>query len=581
MRTPLIPNDAPFNEDQRSWIDGFFAGLNASRFGLDHEKDANSGAVADTINILFGTQTGNAEDLANQASSIASERGLSSEVSELDSIDMKKLSQMKNAIVVVSTYGEGEMPDNANIFWENLSAETAPRLEGLSFSVLALGDTGYDDFCQAGKLIDTRLEQLGAKRVKERIDCDVDYEEIATTWLNTAIPTEQKSYENQVSQEAEVVSQKPTKVKWNKKNPFFSKVIENLKLSGDQSQKDIRHVAFDLADSDINYEAGDAVGIIPVNDTGLVTAILDRLKVNFDCSVEGFDKSIGDLLRTEFEIMTPSNDLVTEVEKQARNPELTAAINDKDSLNTFLWGKDILDLLNINSNLMLTPAKFIQLLRPLQHRAYSISSSSLAFPNQVHLTVSAVRWDYRGRLHKGVASTYLADQVSTGDLAGIFLTPNKNFRVPKDDSLPMIMVGPGTGVAPFRAFLQERQEKGATGTNWLFFGDQHKNCDFLYEREMEEMIELGVLNRLDLAFSRDQPNKVYVQDKMRENGKELFSLLEQGGHFYVCGDASKMAKDVDETLFEVVKKHGNFTMDKASEYIKNLKLDKRYVRDVY
>ena len=581
---PHIPTDAPFNIQQRMWLDGFISGLHSQRVVAEKNKTPALQQNVSKMDILYGTQTGNAESLANDAASIAESRGYKTSVHELDSVDMHALSNMEHALIVVSTYGEGEMPDNAQIFWDAVKAETAPRLEKLNYAVLALGDTSYDEFCHAGKLIDTRLEQLGALRMSQRIDCDVDYEAPAASWLDeTILPATISSTDSNKTEVHEKSIQKTEikKSKWNKKNPFISKIIENNLLSGQGSAKEIRHLSFDLSGSEIKYEAGDALGIMPKNANDLVEKILDRLNKSFDDAVEGFDKSIGQLLTSDFEIMSPSRELVYEIEKLFADRELSDAIKAKEKLEKFLWGKDILDLLNLNSDLKIEPMKFLSWLKPLQHRAYSISSSPNVFDQEVHLTVAAVRWNYNDREHKGVASTFLADDGLSGATAGIFLLPNKNFRIPKDDSVPMIMVGPGTGIAPFRAFLQERQIRGASGNNWLFFGDQHRKTDFLYENELNAMSNSGLLSRFDLAFSRDQSEKIYVQNKMIEQGKNLFGAIEEGGCFYVCGDASRMAKDVDKTLHQIIIEHGGLSPESAAEYVKNLKRDKRYLRDVY
>ncbi|MEM6622311.1 MAG: sulfite reductase flavoprotein subunit alpha [Pseudomonadota bacterium] len=577
MNVPLFPKDAPFSEDQRSWISGFMAGVSTRLLGGDDA--ASTGQVAaKPLDILFGTQTGNAEAVAEEAAALARTRGFAPKVADLDAIEMDQLAEMENLIVVVSTYGEGEMPDNAQIFWDALAAPTAPRLENLQYGVLALGDTSYEHFCQAGKLIDTRLEQLGAKRLAARVDCDIDYEEIATNWLAGAVPDAGPG-----TAPVEDAPVTPAKSGWNRKNPYISTLVDNHNMSGAKSGKEIRHIAFDLGDSGMTYEAGDALGVMPVNAPELVQTWLARLGADYDTAIAGKDACLGDLLTTGLEFMTPSRELIRAVEGLAHDPELSHVVGngDKEALEAFLWGKDALDLLNIKPDLALDPAEVVSWLKPLQHRAYSISSSPKAHPGEVHLTVAAVRWMYEGRQHKGVCSTFLADHAPEGASAGIFMSPNKAFRVPQDDDLPMIMVGPGTGVAPFRAFLEERRERGANGMNWLFFGDQHRECDFIYEDEIAEMSTSGLLTRLDLAFSRDQAAKIYVQNRMIENGRDLFGLLEEGGHFYVCGDATRMARDVDAALHEIVATHGGLSEEAAGEYVNKLKKDKRYVRDVY
>ena len=581
---PNIPKDAPFSGSQRMWLDGFFAGLQAQNFGAAAVEESAVAKSVSTMNILYGTQTGNAEALAEDASYIANGLGYKSEVSELDMVDVSLLSKMENLLVVVSTYGEGEMPDNANIFWEALQAETAPRLDNLNYAVLALGDTSYDEFCHAGKLIDMRLEQLGASRLAPRIDCDVDYEDAAAAWLDETIKPPQNSdlelHSGAISSAANH-SPNTSKSIFTRKNPFKSNLLDNRLLSGRGSAKEIRHLSFDLAGSDIKYETGDAIGIMPRNAPDLVDDLLARIGATYDDEFSGKDLSLGQILTDTVEVMTPSKDLIQAISERACNAALNQVIDDKEGLDEFLWGKDTLDLLNLNPDLKFDPEEFLSWLRPLQHRAYSISSSPNIVGNEVHLTVAAVRWNPNGREHRGVASTFLADQVNIGQTAGIFLSPNKNFRVPEDNKVPMIMVGPGTGIAPFRAFLQEREYRNSSGMNWLFFGDQHRDTDFLYENELSEMSKSGLLDRLDLAFSRDQQEKIYVQHRMLEQGKDLYAAIQDGGYFYVCGDASKMAKDVDDALCQVVQDHGNMSQELAVEYVNNMKLEKRYLRDVY
>ncbi|MCP4206572.1 MAG: sulfite reductase flavoprotein subunit alpha [Shimia sp.] len=578
-KVPYIPEDAPFSGEQKTWLGGFLAGLH-SRLVAGGGAAAPAAEATDVkyLDILFGTQTGNAESVTEDAAALAKTKGFTPRLAEMDDVSMEQLATMKNLIVVVSTYGEGEMPDNAHIFWDALSASTAPRLENLTYGVLALGDTSYDEFCQAGKLVDTRLEQLGAKRLGARVDCDVDFEDAAEAWIAATIPDA-----GSVSAAAPAAEAPPKKEKsgWGRKNPYLSTMLDNHVVSGAKSAKEIRHIAFDLGNSGMTYEAGDALGVMPVNAPDLVQAWLDRLGAGAETDISG--QQLGDLLTTSLEIMAPSRDLIRAIEPLAKNDELSHIVGngDKEALEHYLWSKDALDLLNLNPELALDPAQVISWLKPLQHRAYSISSSSKAHPGEVHLTVAAVRWMYENRPHSGVCSTFLADHVPEGAIAGIFMSPNKSFRVPEDDSVPMIMVGPGTGVAPFRAFLEERRERAASGVNWLFFGDQHRASDFIYEDEISAFSASGLLTRLDLAFSRDQAEKVYVQHRMVENGKDLFAQLEEGGYFYVCGDATRMARDVDGALHHIIETQGGMSSEAAIEYVNRLKRDKRYVRDVY
>ncbi|WP_338564664.1 sulfite reductase subunit alpha [Erwinia sp. E_sp_W01_6] len=585
MKIPYIPEDAPFNGDQKSWLAGFLAGLHSRLLVLEDKQQVVSGtsSTATTqLHILFGSQTGNAEALAQSAAKAARAQGLVPVVQGLGEVDIEVFATMRHVLVITSTYGEGEMPDNAQLFWQAISASTAPRLEQMHFAVLAIGDTGYDGFCQAGKFIDMRLEQLGAKRVSDRIDCDIDYEEPSEQWISTSMPQFAASAGSSGTA-LENLPEAPVIPGSNKQNPYAAALITNSRLSGTNSGKDIRHFEFDLTDSGLKYEAGDALGVIPVNDPALVKLLLAQLNSDYDTPVSGFDRSLGDLLTYQFEISEPSRKLIEWVGQNTTNQELRHVLqhDDKDALGVWLWGKDSLDLLQLELTRSLSIPEFVALLRPLQHRAYSISSSSKAHPHQVHLTIATLRYHSSGRPRSGVCSSYLAERVGRGEKPTIFISPNKAFRVPANGEAPLIMIGPGTGIAPFRAFLQERHAVGATGKNWLFFGDQHQEHDFIYQDELSGWQETGLLTRLDLAFSRDQSKKIYVQNRMLEQGAELFAWLEQGAYFYVCGDASRMAKDVDKALYQVITQFGGMSSERAADYVDQLKKEKRYLRDVY
>ncbi len=585
MKIPYIPEDAPFNEDQRAWLNGFWAGLN-SRIIMTGQVGSAPGQTTKVVNILYGTQTGNAEILANDAADAAKGAGMTPVVESLEDVDLERFAAMERVVIITSTYGEGEMPDNAQLFWEALTATTAPRMESMNYAVLAIGDTAYDEFCEAGKLFDIRLEQLGANRVAPRVDCDVDYEDPASAWIEENLPKMIEFGSDDGPADGAVIApagKSAEKSKWTRKNPYSSVVSTNRLLSGEGSAKEIRHFEFELGDSGIKYEAGDALGVMPVNNPKLVSDILSRLGLSADTAVSGKDTDLGTLLANSLEISVPAKDLIRAIEERAGNDELSHIVThaDKEAMENFLWSKDSLDLLNINPDISFTADEFVGLLKPLQHRAYSISSSSLRNPDQIHLTIASVRYNSHGRDHGGVCSTFLADLVKEGDTSGIFLSPNKAFRVPEDNDVPMIMVGPGTGIAPFRAFLHERQERGAPGKNWLLFGDQHRSCDYIYEDEIEGMAKSGVLHKLDLAFSRDQAEKIYVQTRMKEQGADMYAWLEEGGYFYVCGDATRMAKDVDKALHEIIMEHGGKTETQSVEYVNSMKKDKRYLRDVY
>ncbi|MBK0097876.1 sulfite reductase subunit alpha [Erwinia sp. S63] len=584
MKIPYIPEDAPFNGEQKYWLAGFLAGLHSRLLVLEDKQTAPAagGATNTQLHILFGSQTGNAEALAQTAAKAARAKGLVPVVQALGEVDLDVFATMRHVLIVTSTYGEGEMPDNAQLFWQALSASTAPRLEQMHFAILAIGDTGYDGFCQAGKFFDMRLEQLGAKRVFDRIDCDIDFEEPSSAWIGDAMPQFAASAGSSGTV-LESAPEAPVIPGSNKQNPYAAALATNKRLSGESSAKDIRHFEFDLTDSGLKYEAGDALGVIPVNDAELVSLLLSELKADYETPVPGFDRNLGDLLTYQFEISEPSRKLIEWVGQNTANQELLHVLqhDDKDTLANWLWGKDTLDLLQLELKRNLSVPEFVAMLRPLQHRAYSISSSSKTHPNQVHLTIASVRYHSGGRERKGVCSTYLAERVRRGEKPAIFISPNKAFRVPANTNAPLIMVGPGTGIAPFRAFLQERQSTNAEGKNWLFFGDQHQEHDYIYEDEMNGWQQSGLLTHLDLAFSRDQEEKIYVQNRMLEKGAELYAWLQDGAYFYVCGDASRMAKDVDAALYEVVRQFGGLSSERAAAYIDQLKKDKRYLRDVY
>jgi len=580
MKTPYIPLDAPYSSTQRAWIIGFFAGM--------HTQMVQSASIVNQtdvriVNILYGSQTGNAESVANDAANLAKTHGLKAIVKSMDEIEADALATMEYLLIITSTYGEGEMPDNAQMLWDAISSETAPKLAKTNYSVLALGDTSYDLFCQAGKDWDNRLAELGATRMYDRADCDVDFEEHAQNWLTAVIPmmTSGTSTTAVVDMAQDAVE----KPQYHRKNPFPGKLLVNRIITDPSSSKETRHYEISIAGSGLRYEAGDALCVIPTNCPDLVADIIKAIgcKGDEEEPVNGELMLLKDALLSHFELKLASKEFVEEIAKRSGDQELNGilASGNKEELANYLWGRDTLDLLLQFPQVEISAAEFISLLKPLQHRAYSISSSGNVYPDSVHLTVASVRYESHGRQHKGVCSTFLADLVDDSTEVRCFFTPNKVFRVPEDNNLPMIMVGPGTGLAPFRAFLQERGFRKASGKNWLFFGDRNAATDFIYREELEAMQQTGLLTHLDLAFSRDQEAKIYVQDRMREHGAELFAWLEQGGYFFVCGDAYRMAKDVDQALHEVIANHGKLNIEQAIEYVNKLKKDKRYVRDVY
>lgn len=579
MKLPQLPLDAPYNESQRAWLNGFFAGMHTHKI---QSADSENQTDSQIIHILYGSQTGNAESVANDAANVAKTYGLKPLVKSMDEIEADALPAMDCLLIITSTYGEGEMPDNAQMLWDGVCAETMPRLEAVKYSVLALGDTGYDLFCQAGINWDNKLAELGATRVYQRTDCDVDFEEPAESWMTAVIPHMAGGAAAVVVETGARAAGKP---QYHRKNPFPAKLLVNRLLTAPSSSKETRHYEISIAGSGLTYEAGDALGVVPCNCPELVAGIIKAIGCTGDEDepVNGELMTLHEALRTHFEIKAPSKELIEEIATRSGDQELNGIIEsgDKEKLADYLWGRDTLDLLLQFPVCEFAAAEFLALLKPLQHRAYSISSSGNLYKDSVHLTVASVRYESHNRQHKGVCSTYLADLVDDATEVHCFFTPNKVFRVPEDNNLPMIMVGPGTGIAPFRAFLQERRHRNAPGKNWLFFGDRNAATDFIYRDELENFQQSGLLTRLDVAFSRDQDAKVYVQDRMLEQGAELFSWLEEGGYFFVCGDAYRMAKDVDQALHDIIAEHGRLSEQQAIDYVNQLKKDKRYVRDVY
>ena len=582
LGVPFLPDELPFNEKQKEWLGGFLAGLHSRALAAAPAISRQANEVAKPLTILFGSQTGNAESMAFAAAEAASTSGMVATVLDMDDADIHSLANQERLLVVTSTYGEGEMPDNAQALWDAVISDGAPSFANTFFSVLALGDTSYDGFCLAGKMWDERLAELGGQRIVDRVDCDVDYETPSQAWIDAVVP-EISSRGSQSNAEVVPTQSAPKKIKskFNKQNPLHSKLTNKRTLTDLSSSKEIVHFELSLEDSGEVYEAGDAIYVISPNRNDLVDEVLLALGASGDEEVG--EKSFREALMHDFEIRMPSKELVAAIAEADKNHEIAGLLDAKDNngLSEYLWGMDIVDLLKKSPLACFAPNEFAMLCKPLIPRAYSISSSINKHENEVHLTISSVRYNSNDRAHNGVCSTYLADVVNIGDTVKCYFAPNKNFSVPKDRDAPMIMVGPGTGIAPFRAFLEEREVAGADGRNWLFFGDRNANLDFIYEEELKAWVANGLLDRLDLAFSRDQKEKIYVQDRMIEHGQMLYEWLEDGAFFFVCGDASRMAKDVDKALHQVIETHGQMSGQASIDYVNALKKDKRYVRDVY
>ena len=587
---PYIPETAPFSAEQRAWLNGFLAGLYSQTGGGTAPQLNASAAPAkptEPLLVLFGSQTGTAEGLAKKFAKEAEARGFAPKVVALNEHEAGGFATAKKAVLFTSTWGDGEPPDNAANFWNWLNADSAPRLESLQFAVLGLGDKNYSDFCGASKKIDARLEALGATRLVPRGECDTDYEApakawVASLWEKLGTPA---GAATTAPESATSTAQAPVGPSaFDKANPFPARLLKNLLLNRTGSSKEVRHYEISLSGSGLNYEVGDALGIVPVNCPELVDDLLAALKCtgNELIKVGETEMPLRLAFARHYEITRPTQELITLVGERGFAEGLSPLLapDRRDDLKRWVFGRDIIDVIGLLPE-PLPLAEFLPLLRKLSPRLYSISSSPKAHPGEVHLTVGAVRYESHGRPRKGVASTFLADRAGDIEFIKVFVQTSHGFRPPTNPDAPMIMVGPGTGIAPFRAFLEERLTTGAKGKNWLFFGDQTRTSDFLYEEQLTDWQKSGLLTRLDLAFSRDQAEKIYVQNRMLENAAELYAWLEAGGHFYVCGDASRMAKDVDAALHQVVVTAGGKSPDEAKAYVEKLKSEKRYQRDVY
>lgn len=591
---PCLPENAPFTLEQRAYLNGFLAGIFSRQPARNPVGDAPlSAPQLISLAILFGSQTGTAEALAKRLAKEAGKRGFAPTVQDLSSYPAKQIASEGAVLIITSTYGDGDPPDNAKSFWDFLNSPAAPQLGGTRFSICALGDTNYAKFCQFGKDLDARLKALQAVCVCPTTLCDTDYEAPFSEWMSGALnamretavmPAAGATLASPITAESALKTQASPPAS-DRNRPLPAQLVSSRRLNSDSSEKDVRHFEISLGDG-VVYQAGDALGVYAMNCPELVDDLIRALKFSGAELVIGRENTevpLREALLTHYEITKVPQNLLRFVAERSQETSLGRLLSPEANgeLAKYLWGRDVADVLLEHPGLNFTPAEFVALLKKCAPRLYSISSSLKAHPGQAHLTVNVLRYEALGRRRKGVCSTYLAERSRPADAIPIFIQPNQSFRLPSNPDAPVIMVGPGTGIAPFRAFLQERRALGAKGKNWLFFGEQRADWDFLYREELEAMRRDGFLTRLDTAFSRDQAEKVYVQHRLRDAANEVFEWLEAGAHFYVCGDAKRMASDVDAALHRVVETAGSKTPEQSAEYIRNLRQQNRYSRDVY
>ena len=594
---------AALKKEQLAWLAGYFSGTAethrqlAAAFAVaaggavpsSSESSAATpvGAVpagALELTVLVGSHSGNGKGFAKRVQAQAEQEGFKVKVCSMATYKTKDLKNEKNILAIVSTHGEGVPPAAAEELFEFLSGNRAPRLDGINFSVLALGDKSYVFFCKAGIELDIMLEKAGACRILERMDCDVDFTDHAEQWLKNALDSLKKKLAPQettvqaLAVSAAMISKAVESEVYGSKRPFMATVLSKINLNGRGSEKETYHVELSIQGSGMHYHPGDACGLMPCNSDRMVVDVLAQLNLRGGERLPS-SETLADVLRGyELTVLTP--DVLKKHNTYAASRELNALLFDVVQLREYLYGRDFIDLLK-DYPVTYTAGDLLTVLRPIPARLYSIASSLRANPDEVHLLVSAVRYNAFGRQKEGVGSTFWADRILVNEQVPVYIKPNEGFRLPADGSVPIIMVGPGTGVAPFRAFVEERAARGDTGKSWLFFGNPHFTLDFLYQTEWQEYLKSGALTRLDVAFSRDQDEKIYVQHKILKQAKEVFNWIEDGACIYVCGDTKRMAPDVNNAFIETAEQEGGFTRERAVEYVKNLKRTGRYLEDVY
>jgi sulfite reductase (NADPH) flavoprotein alpha-component len=584
---PYIPDNAPFTEEQRAWLNGMLAGM----FSSATQSAPAEAKASQRIAVLYASQSGTAEGLARKLAKELKAQGHFPAVSTLVAYTPAALAAEEYAVLVASTYGEGEAPDGVQPFYEALCLEHFPRFDKLRYSVLALGDRHYEQFCKFGIDLDTKLAALGANRICDRVECDVDVDEPFSRWKTSVLTKLKEQRHSQKVNTAALtvppVITNPVPVSaFTRDNPMFAPLVEKKLLNQSASSKVTLHVAFSIAEAQFTYEAGDACGVIPSNDLNLVAEIMQRAGFNGNEKVnwgKNGATTLHDALSRHLQITRLSRKIVSEYAKRGRCAKLLDLLSPdhQAQLESYVYDRGLIDLLVEYPGVVEDASDLVSMLPRLTPRLYSISSSPAAHAGEIHTAVAVVRYRSHERERGGVCSTLFADRVTVSDRLPIYIQPNKKFRLPADPDASVIMIGPGTGVAPFRGFLHERRAKGAKGRNWLFFGERSAATDYLYRDELESMHGDGHLTRLDTAFSRDQERKLYVQDRMLERAQDFWAWLEDGASVYVCGDASRMAKDVHVALHTIVANQGCMSSEGAEDYLQSLKDQHRYHRDVY
>lgn len=579
---------AGLNRDQLTWVSGYAAGLAALQSGaVAPSVPSNESTVsAPTLTILYGSQTGNAKGVAQQFQAKAEEAGYSSKLISMADYKPRQLKAETHVALFVSTHGEGDAPDDAIELHEFVAGKKAPKLNNTKYAVMGLGDSSYEFFCQTGKDFDQRLAKLGATSLIERADLDVDYEAEAQAWLDKLIASLKddltaKAPVAVAAQTGSAVQGAPVQ-SYTKKAPYTATLIESQKITGRDSIKDIRHIEISLEGSGISYQAGDALGVWFKNATSLVEEFISLLSLDGNAEITLGDSqlTLTEALTSKLELTLSYPNFIKAYQAATGSESLAALMEDKAQLRTYMAQRQLIDIVRDHPG-KLTEQQLVDALRPLTPRLYSIASSQSEVEEEVHLTVAHVDYQAFGHRHQGGASGFLCEYLQENGEVEVFIEPNDNFRLPENPDTPVIMVGPGTGIAPFRAFMQERDVQGAEGKNWLFFGNPHFTQDFLYQVEWQGYVKSGLLDKITLAFSRDQEEKVYVQHRLLEQGEAIYQWLEEGAHFYVCGDATHMAKDVENALISIVQEHGKKSAAEAKAYIVALRKAKRYQKDVY